>query len=96
MLSPKLQVRRQACAFAPFSAGRGDVTERAGLAAAAITSPTFGRDMNNRNTQPPEKDIDRTLEDTFPASDPPANGGQKTRAQRERRDVKKDAGQKSR
>jgi hypothetical protein len=35
-----------------------------------------------------ETQVDRALEDTFPASDPPAMSGQKTREERERRDAK--------
>lgn len=43
--------------------------------------------MNDHSKRHPEKHIDRALEDTFPASDPPANSGQKTRDERNRRDA---------
>jgi len=40
--------------------------------------------MTDRKT---EKRIDEALEETFPASDPPANSGQKTLEERQRRDA---------
>ena len=36
-----------------------------------------------------ERKLDEELEESFPASDPPANSGQKTRDERNRRDAAK-------
>ncbi|WP_042624454.1 hypothetical protein [Burkholderia plantarii] len=43
---------------------------------AANRQPLRGASKHERTpARPPEKRIDETLEDTFPASDPPATGG---------------------